>query len=270
MDALTYKIKVRDVLFFAVLTMVSLALHAILLFGFNLNLGALKDRPKEKRLMKIEFLERPKPVPVLVPRELKNPIASPVPKDLPSKKMDQPVPPSPEVANPEEEKETVPEAFEQFLKDLYKNDKVAEFKFGGENYDDLAIEDMMKEQMENIKETMKEPVESVGEKWGKTLDARVQMVVNSYPTTSIEHTYSYVPYPNLEVKKKDYQKGWMSIYVEVRVDSRGRIDELHLIRPQFPNELEQLFADSVIEAIRAWRFDRRKAEIHVDVRFYVE
>jgi outer membrane biosynthesis protein TonB len=264
MDALTYKVKVKDVLFFATLAMISLALHAILLFGFNISLGARKDRPEERKLMKVGFVKRQRPAaPVQAPRKLQSPKPNPEVKKRPSMKKDQLVPPAPIPEKGAKEEEVIPEAFSQFLEDLDNVEQVADFEFQGDSYDVLEGG----RPIAGSKEGRVEGAHGVSD---STLDSRVQMVVNSYPATSIERTYSFVQYPDLKVKKKDYQKGWMSVYFEIDVDNRGRIEELELIRPRIPNELEQLFVDAVIETIRAWRFDRKKTEIHVDVRFFVE
>jgi hypothetical protein len=55
------------------------------------------------------------------------------------------------------------------------------------------------------------------------------------------------------------------------VSDRGDIEEVLVERPR-PEERSRFEAliKAVESAARAWDYDRVKAEVHVDVRFYVE
>lgn len=102
------------------------------------------------------------------------------------------------------------------------------------------------------------------------LDPRIQMVVTSYPPTGIEDRYTRVAYPDLKFKRNEYTSGWWNVYIRFSTDSGGRIRKLDVLRPETDGDLERQFVDQVKREIATWRFDPVDAEIHVDVRFYVE
>jgi hypothetical protein len=105
----------------------------------------------------------------------------------------------------------------------------------------------------------------------RSLDRRVQMVVKSYPPTAIEENFDYITYPALIFTKSNFQQGWCRVYLVVDVDDGGNITGVHVERPK--REERERFSeliDAVETAIGGWSFDRVRAEVHVDVRFYVE
>ena len=76
--------------------------------------------------------------------------------------------------------------------------------------------------------------------------------------------------PDSYREKKNFQKGWISVYYVIDIDSKGEVGEIRLMRPKNPSELESIFLKSVLETIRTWQFKKEKSFVHVDVRFYVE
>ena len=102
------------------------------------------------------------------------------------------------------------------------------------------------------------------------LDPRVKMVVTSYPPTGIEERHSQVPYPDRKIKKHQYTSGWWNVYVQVRTDAAGRVTRRDVLRPETSGPLESIFVEQVKKEIDKWTFDRKEAEINVDVRFFVE
>ncbi len=102
------------------------------------------------------------------------------------------------------------------------------------------------------------------------MDPRVRMIVTSYPSTAIEKRYSPVKYPDLKFKKHEYTSGWWNVYIEIRTDGNGKIIKSNVLRPETDGPLERQFVAQVKKEIDTWSFDPREAEIHVDVRFYVE
>ena len=105
---------------------------------------------------------------------------------------------------------------------------------------------------------------------GGFLDPRVQMVVTSYPPTGIERRFTAIPYPEIKIKKSNYVSGWWNVYIQIRTDANGRITRTDMLRPETDGPLEKLFVEQVTKEIARWSFDPTTAEIHVDVRFYVE
>jgi len=104
-----------------------------------------------------------------------------------------------------------------------------------------------------------------------SLDRRVQMVVKSYPFTSIEEDFDYIRYPGIILKKSDFQQGWCRVYLVLDVNNSGRIAKVRVERPR--DEEQEKFKEliaTVKSAVSRWPFDRTEAEVHVDVRFYVE
>ena len=102
------------------------------------------------------------------------------------------------------------------------------------------------------------------------LDPRVKMVVTSYPPTGIEQRHTNVPYPDRKVKKHQFTSGWWNVYIQIRTDAAGRIIRRDILRPETSGELESIFVEQVKKEIDKWTFDRKEAEINVDVRFFVE
>jgi hypothetical protein len=102
------------------------------------------------------------------------------------------------------------------------------------------------------------------------MDPRVKMVVTSYPSTDIERHYTQVPYPNLKIKQSKFTAGWMNVYLKLRTNSEGAIVSTEVLRPETEGVLEKQFLDQVKREVSKWDFDPKEAEIHVDVRFYVE
>ncbi len=102
------------------------------------------------------------------------------------------------------------------------------------------------------------------------MDPRVRMVVTSYPTTGIENRFTAISYPEIKVKKSEYVTGWWNVYIEIRTDRNGKIARMDVLRPETDGAMEKLFVEQVKKEITRWSFDSIPAEIHVDVRFYVE
>jgi hypothetical protein len=102
------------------------------------------------------------------------------------------------------------------------------------------------------------------------LDPRVKVVVTSYPPTGIEQRHTHIPYPDRKVKKHQFTSGWWNVYVQVRTDATGKIARRDVLLPETNGPLERIFVEQVNQEIDKWSFDRKEAEINVDVRFYVE
>jgi len=105
----------------------------------------------------------------------------------------------------------------------------------------------------------------------KSLDRRVQMVVKSYPPTAIEENFDSITYPGLIFTKSNFQQGWCRVYLVIDVDDRGSITGVRVERPR--QEETKRFSElinAVEKEIGRWSYERVKAEVHVDVRFYVE
>ncbi len=263
MTALNGRLRIREMLFFFVLVLMSGSIHLLILLAVDINYKPFEKRRAERRLMRIDFMagsdvKAARPLtsrPTPEPRQ--GPPKAPATKEV----VAVPARPTPEEQAAEEEE--IPETFSKFLEGLTTEDYDSGSLFRGDSYDVLG---------DGIVggDPGKGPsVDSMG-MMREALDNRVQMVVNSYPSTPIEHNYSFIPYPELRIKRKDYQAGWTSVYIEIFIDSRGRIDRLKVLRPEIPNELEQVFVDAVLSTVLSWKFSGEKAEIHVDVRFYVE
>ena len=274
MDTLTYRVKIRDVLFFTALAMISIAAHAFLLFGFVLSFQPLEKRA-EKQLMKVGFVKRVRSSPEISPKFRPSAVPDPVVQERPKMKENQPLPPSPA---PEEIEliEEAPEAFSQFLDELENAERVAEFEFKPDSYDILEDSAPIAAPDEDPPRD-EDPSREIPGTPGKVLGPRVEMVVTRVPRdagksppTYIETRFSQVKFPNIQIKRKDFQKGWLSVYFVISVDSRGRIEDIRRVRPREPDDLQMLFVDALLETVNTWTFDRKKSFIHVDVRFYVE
>lgn len=103
------------------------------------------------------------------------------------------------------------------------------------------------------------------------LDRRVQMIVKSYPRTEIEEYHDAIPYPELIIRRSNFQQGWCQVYLVLEIDDRGEIRSVVVERPR-PGDrasFEALIA-AVEKSVRSWEYDNLASEVHVDVRFYVE
>jgi len=102
------------------------------------------------------------------------------------------------------------------------------------------------------------------------LDPRVKVVVTSYPPTGIEQRHTQVPYPDRKLKKHQFTSGWWHVYVQIHTDANGKVAQRNVLRPETNGPLERIFVEQVNQEIDKWSFDRKGAEINVDVRFFVE
>jgi hypothetical protein len=102
-------------------------------------------------------------------------------------------------------------------------------------------------------------------------DRRVNIVVTSYPPTSIERYFTEIPYPEVIIRKSNFQQGVCQVYLILRIDARGDVEKVLVERPD-PAAREQykMLIAAVEAAVRSWDYDRVAAEVHVDVRFFVE
>lgn len=112
------------------------------------------------------------------------------------------------------------------------------------------------------------PVAPAEEPW---LDRRVQMVVKSYPPTDIEQDFRPIPYPERIISRSNFQQGWCQVYLILKVDDSGEVvgDSVERPSPDARTQFQALI-EAVRTAVRSWEYDRVSAEVHVDVRFYVE
>jgi len=103
------------------------------------------------------------------------------------------------------------------------------------------------------------------------LDRRVQMIVKSYPPSGIDENYTPIPYPGVIIRKSNFQQGWCQVYLVLEIGGNGQVENVVVERPQPADRsrFEPLIR-AVEGAVRAWDYDRVRAEVHVDVRFYVE
>jgi outer membrane biosynthesis protein TonB len=106
------------------------------------------------------------------------------------------------------------------------------------------------------------------------LDRRVQMVVTSYPkddSPPVEVAFDPIPYPEVIIHKNRYQQGWCNVYLLLDIDEDGRVEKVTVQRPAREEQPRfEALIKAVESAARRWDYDRVKAEVHVDVRFYVE
>jgi hypothetical protein len=103
------------------------------------------------------------------------------------------------------------------------------------------------------------------------LDRRVQMVVKSYPPTEIEQDFEPIPYPEVIIRKSNFQQGWCQVYLIVNVDASGDVGRITVERPHQESRAPfEALIRAVEGAVRSWDYDKVSAEVHVDVRFYVE
>ncbi|GAB4251259.1 hypothetical protein [Deferrisoma sp.] len=104
------------------------------------------------------------------------------------------------------------------------------------------------------------------------LDPRIRVTVVSYPPTGIEEIHPPIPYPDLRFHRRELQKGICRVWYRVWTDAAGRIVRTQLKAPATADERELYapFVRAVTESVAGWPFDRREAEIHVDVLFEIE
>jgi uncharacterized membrane protein YgcG len=103
------------------------------------------------------------------------------------------------------------------------------------------------------------------------LDRRVQLVVKSYPKTDIEDYHAPIAYPEVIIRKSNFQQGWCQVYLILMVDENGAVGDVIVERPRPQDRAQYESLIRAVEAsVRTWDYDRVPAEVHVDVRFYVE
>jgi hypothetical protein len=103
------------------------------------------------------------------------------------------------------------------------------------------------------------------------LDRRVQMVVKSYPATDIERGFEPIPYPEVIIRRSNFQQGWCQVYLIVDVDDDGGVRHITIERPHEGSRPQfEALIRAVEAAVRSWDYDKVQTEVHVDVRFYVE
>ena len=112
--------------------------------------------------------------------------------------------------------------------------------------------------------------EGAGKGGAGYLDPRVQVVVTSYPPTSIENKHGNVRYPDKKIKKHQYASGWQRVFIQLNTDPQGNVARSKVLEPTSEGPLQRIFVQAVQDEISRWTFDRQSAEINVDVRFYVE
>jgi hypothetical protein len=97
------------------------------------------------------------------------------------------------------------------------------------------------------------------------------MVVKSYPWSRIEDDYDPIPYPGVIIRKSDFQQGWCQVYLVLQINDSGGIENLTVERPQAEDSSRyEALIGAVEGSVRTWDYDKVRAEVHVDVRFYVE
>ncbi len=64
------------------------------------------------------------------------------------------------------------------------------------------------------------------------LDRRVQMVVKSYPPSGIEEDYDAIPYPEVIIRKSNFQQGWCQVYLVLKIDDGGEVERVAVERPR--------------------------------------
>jgi len=106
---------------------------------------------------------------------------------------------------------------------------------------------------------------------GAEMDKRVQMIVKSYPASGIEEDYKAIPYPGVIIRKSNFQQGWCQVYLVLEIDDRGEVEKVGVERPAAADRPQfEALIKAVEGSVRTWDYDRVRAEVHVDVRFFVE
>ncbi len=104
------------------------------------------------------------------------------------------------------------------------------------------------------------------------LDPRIRVTVVSYPPTDIETGYPPIQYPDLRFHRNQLEAGICRVWYRVWTDGTGSIVRRQLKSPA--GEADRVRYAPFIEAVRtsveSWPFERRKAEVHVDVLFEIE
>lgn len=105
------------------------------------------------------------------------------------------------------------------------------------------------------------------------LDRRVSMVVQGYllDGRTFDPDWEVIPYPDVIIRRSNFQKGWCQVYLIIMVNDQGRIERIDVERPS-PGERAQFEAMiAMVEgSVRRWDYDKVRSEVHVDVRFLVE
>ncbi len=102
-------------------------------------------------------------------------------------------------------------------------------------------------------------------------DKRVKLIVTSFPETSIERNHGMIVYPDRVIGRGNYQEGWCQVYLILNIDEDGRVKKILVERPS--KEEQPRYAElieAVTHAVEGWSFERTRAEVHVDARFFVE
>ncbi len=103
------------------------------------------------------------------------------------------------------------------------------------------------------------------------LDRRVQMIIKSYPPSRIEEDYDAISYPEVIIRKSNFQQGWCQVYLVLTINDSGEVEDVAVERPQAGDRARfESLIKAVEGSVRSWDYDRVRAEVHVDVRFYVE
>ncbi|MHB8834877.1 MAG: hypothetical protein ACYC9Y_04120 [Candidatus Methylomirabilia bacterium] len=103
------------------------------------------------------------------------------------------------------------------------------------------------------------------------LDRRVQMIVKSYPPSRVEEDFLSIPYPEVIIRKSNFQQGWCQVYLVLTVNDRAEVESVIVERPEAADRTRfGPLIKAVESAVRSWDYDTVRAEVHVDVRFYVE
>jgi len=104
-----------------------------------------------------------------------------------------------------------------------------------------------------------------------SLDRRVQMVVTSYPPSRSDEDHDPIPYPEMVIHKSDFQQGWCQVYLVLEINGSGEVEKVLVQRPRSEDRSRyEALIKTVEDSVRSWDYDKVRAEVHVDVRFYVE
>ena len=97
------------------------------------------------------------------------------------------------------------------------------------------------------------------------------MIVKSYPPSRIEENYDAIPYPGVIIRKSNFQQGWCQVYLVLEINGGGEVENVIVERPQAADRPRYESLIKAVEgSVRGWDYDKVRAEVHVDVRFYVE
>ncbi len=241
---------------------IALAFHALLLFLVPVRFSQ-ETRPTV-RGVKIRAFAVPAQQPVVPP-----PVSRPDPSDLPSRNPETaPGSSASPISSPSVESPGTPSEYERYL---------AKLRSGGvQGWARESARESRRNWNPSGKAEGRWVPEGAGKGTGRGtggtsyLDPRVQMVVTSYPPTDIEKRHGYVPYPDQKFKKHQYASGWWNVWIQIQTDSRGKVVQSKVLRPDGDGPLQRIFVAAVQEEVGRWSFEPVAAEINVDVRFYVE